>query len=303
MYTLSQLKCFVAVAEELHFGRAAARLCLTQPPLSRQLALLEGELGIRLLERNSHGVTLTAAGAVFLRDARRLLRDAEASAAAARLAALGQLGHLSIGFTASATYEILPALIRAFRRACPQVGLSLSEAVTGAQIGMLRDGRIDVGLVRPTLDLGQFEFRRIATDRLVAAIPATHALAARERLELEDLDGMPMIGHSPAEAGYFHELLTEVFRKARVHPILVHFLAQPHAQLAMVRSGIGIAIVTGSVRRHSIESDLVFREFSPRAAMPPVEMFLVWRKDHASPALENFLPCAIDVLSEPAASS
>lgn len=148
MFELSQLRCFVAVAEELHFGRAAERLHMTQPPLSRQVRLLEHQIGTELLERTSRSVKLTAAGRGFLPDAARILRLADEAAATARRIATGAAGTLAIGFTASVGYGLLPSLVSAVRAASPDVRLTLKEMVSGAQLEALDARLIDVGLLR-----------------------------------------------------------------------------------------------------------------------------------------------------------
>ena len=289
MFTLSQLRCFIAIAEERHFGRAAMRLHMTQPPLSRQLALLETELGIRLVNRSSHGVELTVAGSAFLHDARQLLRSAEESAASARLAASGEIGHLSIGFTAASAYELLPALIRDYRNAHPRIGLSLKEMVTLAQVDQLVAGKLDVGLIRPSIDLSRFGAIRLAVDGLVAAVPSAHPLASKRTVGIEDFHREPFISHSPIEAKYFFDITSELFRAERVEPVTVQSLAQPHAILSMVRAGLGIAIVADLVRRHSVGTDIEFKKLRFSRKAPRIEMFLIWRKEHRTPALDHFI--------------
>ena len=149
MFEISQLRCFVAVAEERHFGRAAKRLNMTQPPLSRQIRLLEHSVGVTLLERSSRAVTLTAAGQAFLPEATRILRLAQEAAVKTRRTAKGEQGSLSIGFSSASGYSLLPAVVRAIRQACPDVALTIKELVSTAQVEALNAGEIDLGLMRP----------------------------------------------------------------------------------------------------------------------------------------------------------
>ena len=149
MFEISQLRCFVAVAEERHFGRAAKRLNMTQPPLSRQIRLLEHSVGVTLLERSSRAVTLTAAGQAFLPEATRILRLAQEAPVKTRRTAKGEQGSLSIGFSSASGYSLLPAVVRAIRQACPDVALTIKELVSTAQVEALNAGEIDLGLMRP----------------------------------------------------------------------------------------------------------------------------------------------------------
>src|SRR3954453_15892050 len=191
---LRHLRYFVAVAEELHFGRAARRLQLAQPPLSRQIQGLEQELGVRLLERTKRHVELTPAGKVFLEHARKLLTEADHAVAAARRAARGEIGRLAIGFVGAATYSALPELLRVFHTRFPDVELVLYEMTSAHQHDALREGRIEVGFVRPAIPDDTLARRVARGEPLVAALPAGHRLARRdEPIPLSDLAGEPFI--------------------------------------------------------------------------------------------------------------
>src|SRR5438067_1458922 len=175
MFEISQLRCFVAVAEELHFSRAAERLNMTQPPLSRQIRLLEHHVGVGLLERNSRNVRLTAAGKAFLPEATRILRMAEEAAFTARRAARGEQGSLAIGFTSASGYSLLPEVVRRVRERCPGVSLNLKELVSTAQVEALNAGEIDLGLMRPHPVNSELESLPLATEALMLAIHAREA--------------------------------------------------------------------------------------------------------------------------------
>jgi DNA-binding transcriptional LysR family regulator len=151
VFSLARLSCFVAVAEELHFGRAAERLHMTQPPLSRQIQQLENELGVQLIDRTTRTVTLTPAGVAFLPDARRILQLAEGAAQTVKRIPAGDLGTVVVGFTAASAHAVLPRLLETAREKLPDVKLDLREMVTAAQIEGLMTGELDLGMARPPL--------------------------------------------------------------------------------------------------------------------------------------------------------
>src|SRR3954468_16375656 len=202
MFDLNQLRCFVTVAEELHFGRAAARLNMTQPPLSRQIQVLEHIIDAPLRERPSRSVRLTPAGRSFLPEARRILKLAESASQVARRIALGKTGSLKIGFTAAAAYGFLPELVAACRARLPEVDFSLKEMVSGDQFEALTSGQIDAGLLRPPIARPELATRRIVAEQLYAALPRRHRLASAETVSIRDFDGQPFIMYSPFEARY-----------------------------------------------------------------------------------------------------
>src|SRR5579871_4301881 len=182
---LRQLRYFVAVAEELHFRRAAERLHISQPPLSQQIRALEDELGFALLIRTRRRVELTAAGAAFLRDARTLLGELEGAVATARRIDAGHTGRLRINFVGSALFSIVPGIVERFRRSRPGVELELHERATVDQLRAVRAGLADVGLVRPPIEHdGELDVRTVLRERTVAALPAGHPLATLSRIPL-----------------------------------------------------------------------------------------------------------------------
>src|ERR1700749_1946809 len=200
MSDLNQLRCFVTVAEELHFGRAAARLNMTQPPLSRQIQVLEHIIDAPLLERTSRSVRLTPAGRSFLPEARRILKLAETASQVARRIALGKTGSLKIGYTAAAAYGFLPDLIAACRAGVPEVDFSLKEMVSGDQIEALGSGQIDAGLLRPPVARPEFATRRVLAEPLLAAIPKKHPLSSHPTIAIKDFDEQPFVMYSPYES-------------------------------------------------------------------------------------------------------
>lgn len=279
-FDLNQLRCFVAVAEELHFGRAAERLNMTQPPLSRQIQILERILDVTLLERTSRSVRLTPAGASFLPEARRILRLADSAALMTRRVAAGQAGSVRIGFTAASAYSHLPALVSACLTELPDIDLSLKEMVSSAQIAALGAGEIDAALLRPPIPLGM-ERLRVAAEQMLAAVPVEHPLAQRESLGLADFADRPFIMYAPYEARYFHDLVAELFARELFQPRFVQHLTQIHTILALVHSGLGLALVPEAAANLHVRG-VVLRPLD-KPLPRPAELFLVWRRDNDNP--------------------
>ncbi|WP_341912327.1 LysR substrate-binding domain-containing protein [Ferrovibrio terrae] len=286
MFELSQLRCFVAVAEELHFGRAARRLNLTQPPLSRQIQLLEHMLEVKLFDRTSRSVALTPAGATFLPEARRLLRLSEAAALSAKRTAGGQAGTVTIGFTAVSGYDYLPRLIAGFRKAAPDIDLILREMVSAEQIEALASGRIDLGLIRPPFSRIELHSRCVVREPLLLAAPAGHRLAKASAVSLADLDQQPLVTYSPYEARYFYDLLATIFTKAGIAPQYVQHISQIHSILGLVKAGLGLALVPQAATNLRFRG-LVLRPIEVDARI--VELHLAWRRSNANPSLPVLL--------------
>jgi len=297
MFELSQLRCFVAAAEELHFGRAAARLNMTQPPLSRQIQLLERAVGVPLLERTSRTVRVTPAGRAFLIEARRILKLSESAALQAWRIATGKGGSLSIGFTAASGYNFLPKLIRLMRSQLPSGDLALKEMVSGEQIEGLLSGRIDFGLFRPPIDRRELAAMLILEEPLVAAIGPDDPRARKPSLRLEDFDKKPFITYSTDGARYFHELVTGLLNRAQVNPANVQYMTQIHSILALVSAGLGAAIVPAAAQSLHFDG-VTFRVIETKPECP-VELYLAWRKDSDNAVLGQFL----DLVKSAAAKS
>lgn len=288
MFSLARLSCFVAVAEELHFGRAAERLHMTQPPLSRQIQQLENELGVQLIDRTTRTVTLTPAGVAFLPDARRILQLAEGAAQTVKRIPAGDLGTVVVGFTAASAHAVLPRLLESARATLPDVKLDLREMVTAAQIEGLMTGELDLGMARPPLKRPGLVSRPLLHEQLIAALPEAHPMASLGRqLTLNDLDGQDVIMYSPVQARYFNELLISTFTIAGATPRYVQYVTQVHTMLVLVRSGIGIALVPASAATLHPEG-VVFRSIGAFRERP-VELDAVWRGDSSNPALLRLL--------------
>ncbi|CDQ47218.1 MULTISPECIES: LysR substrate-binding domain-containing protein [Mycolicibacterium] len=288
MFSLARLSCFIAVAEELHFGRAAERLHMTQPPLSRQIQQLEAELGVQLIDRTTRTVTLTPAGVAFLPDARRILQLAESAALTVKRVPAGDLGTVVVGFTAASAHAVLPRLLERTREKLPDVKLELREMVSSVQLEALMSGDIDLGMARPPLKRPGIVSRPLLHEQLVAALPAGHPLVGQARqLTLNDLDGEDVVMYSPVEARYFNELLISTFTIAGATPRYVQFVTQVHTMLVLVRSGIGIALVPASAATLHPEG-VVFRTIGAFRERP-VELDACWRQDSTNPALLRLL--------------
>jgi DNA-binding transcriptional LysR family regulator len=290
MYELKQLRCFVAVGEELHFGRAAKHLHMTQPPLSRQIQMLERELKIKLLTRTSRTVRLTPAGRAFLPEARRILALTESAAIAARRIAKGESGLIRMGFTASSSYAFLPRLLALANSSLKGFGVVLNEMVTMQQMEALHTNRIDFGLVRGPIDKRDLGMACVAREPLVLAVSANHRFAKGSAPAMKDLAGEPFITFSPVEGRYFYELIERMFRKAGISARYVQYISQVHSILALVSAGIGIALVPETAKKLHFEG-AVLREL----AGPPVfaQLFLVWLSENDNPALPAFRDLAL----------
>lgn len=285
-FTLEQLRGFLAVAEELHFGRAATRLKMTQPPLSRQIQKLERAVGAQLLERDNRRVTLTAAGEVFLAEARRLLSLADTAPELARRVSSGSHGVVRIGFTAASTYGTLGRLLDVVERALPDIGLDLHEMVTREQVAALLNEEIDLGLARPPFDADMFGSRLLHREALLVAVPAGHRLSQLGRDAVAaDLAAEPVVMHSPTRARYFYDLVVSLVPTASQNA--VHTVSQVLTMLWLVAAGRGIAFVPGSAARLPIEGVEFVR--LETAVQEPVELHLLWMRESRNPALARLL--------------
>ncbi len=294
MFDLSQLRCFVAAAEELHFGRAAQRLNMTQSPLSRQIQLLERILDVMLLERTSRQVRLTPAGSAFLIEARRILRLAESAALSARRVARGDAGRVVIGFTAVSGYDLMPRIVAQAIARLPNIALELREMVTSEQIDALVTGLIDVAFVRPPIDRHEFESVCVLREPLIAALPAGDPRQARGVLVPADFDGLPLIMYARQGAGYFHEMLLKLFADAGAEPDYVQHVTQIHSMLGLVRAGLAAAIVPQAATSLHM-TDVQFRTIQTEPENP-VELVMAWRRDNSNPALAPMRQLCLDTL-------
>jgi DNA-binding transcriptional LysR family regulator len=286
---LRHLRYFVAVAEELHFGRAAERLRIAQPPLSRQIRDLEREIGTPLFERVPRGVELTAAGRAFLPEARLTLAQAERAQRSAQRAARGETGRLRVGFVEAATHSgILPDVLSFFRAHLPSVGLSLFELDALRQAEAFQDGRIDVGLLHsPPLDAARWlRVEPIYEEPVILAVSKLHPLAARTRLTLSTLAEESFVSFPRVVAPEMYDEIIARCRAAGFSPRIVQEATGWHTLASLVSAGVGIGFVPRSIAEFQ-QAGVVYRPVRSLA----VEMSLaaVWKRTERSPVRERFV--------------
>jgi DNA-binding transcriptional LysR family regulator len=285
-----QLLAFVAVAEELHFSKAAQRLRLTQPALSQQIARLEAALDVRLFERNPKRVALTDAGRVFLEETRELLRRMDRSLDLAKRAAAGRIGHLTVAFVEASPYGILPHLMLAYRRAMPSVMVTLVESLSSDQIEAIAAGRVDAGLLRPLATANGIERLKLHAEPYLVALPKTHRLAELREIPIAALDGEDLITTPPPQRRYIESRFRARFEKAGVTLNIVQEVQQLHTTVGLVGAGMGIGIVPRSVTRLRLDG-VVYRPFV-QGDSPDAELHLAWKRDNPSKTLAGFLAVA-----------
>jgi DNA-binding transcriptional LysR family regulator len=283
---LRQLRYFVAVAEELHFRRAAERLHISQPPLSQQIRALEDELGFVLLIRSRRRVELTPAGAAFLRDARALLGELEGAVATARRIDAGQTGRLRINFVGSALFSIVPGTVERFRRSRPGVEIELHERATVDQLRAVRAGLADVGLVRPPIEHDdELDVRTVLRERTVAALPAGHALATLSRIPLRRLAAEPLVLFPRDQAPGFHDLLIDALAGAGAAPRVIQYAPEMLTIIGLVAAGTGVSLVPESVQRLGLDG-VTYR---PVTGAPRSELLAVTRAGDDSALVRAFV--------------
>jgi DNA-binding transcriptional LysR family regulator len=283
---LRQLRYFVAVAEERHFGRAAQRLHMSQPPLSMQIKALERELGIGLLERTSRRVALTDAGRAFLERAKIILGAVEEAREVARGAEQGLQGRLEVGFISSASLSLLPPSIRLFRERFGGVELELKELTSAQQIDALYEGGIRVGLVRLPLRAPGIRFEPVLEERLVVAMPSGHALEELERVPLQAVADLPLIFFTRQLIPGFHAQIVELFRRVGAFPKVAQHAVHLQTIVGLVASGVGIAILPSSAERVSREG-VAYRALDVPDATS--WMGLAWVEGDESKLVRNFI--------------
>jgi DNA-binding transcriptional LysR family regulator len=283
-------RAFVTTADEGHVGRAAARLHVTQPTLSRQIAALERALGVPLFDRTRRQLALTPAGEVFLPGARELLRRADELADAARRAHRGELGVLRVGFVQSATFAALPRLLGGFREAWPAVRVEVTAMTTLNQLTALADDRIDAGLLRPPVDAPDLLLRTLSHDELYAALPGTHPLAKHRRVSLADLAGEPFVLYSRQSGPSVHDTIVGHCRAvAGFSPNVVQEADDVQTIAALVAANLGVSLLIAPTP-HTDEKAVVYRPLAED--LPRWEMALAWSRDNRSPVLARLLETA-----------
>ncbi|MCG1041563.1 LysR family transcriptional regulator [Mycetohabitans sp. B8] len=293
-FDLRQLRYFVTLAEEQHFSRAAARLAMTQPPLSQAIRLLEDALGVRLFERTKRSVELTPVGAALLPEVRRVLAAADALAPLAHSLAQGETGVLALAFVSSADYGLLPGLLRQFGERFPRVRLQLLEATSDVQIDELVAGRIDAGIVIPPIPprhAAVLSYLPIAREPLIVAMSCELAQALgtaydQAEIELAQFADVPLVIFPRRLAPAFYDIIMGCYKAAGVVPRIGQEAIQMQTIVSLVSAGMGVALVPQSL--HNLQrTGVVYRAL--RGALPVIETGLVWRTGDVSPVLAGFI--------------
>jgi DNA-binding transcriptional LysR family regulator len=252
---LRQIRSFLSIAETLHFGRTAELIHLSQPALSLQIRALEEEVGVRLFERNRRKTTLTAAGIAFRDDAARALSQLHQAIRKARLAADGKMGLLRIGFISTVGIEIVPNIIRQFRKLNPEVELSLRAIPTADQVQMLEAGSLDIGFLRLPIDAhSALDVVTVHREPFVLVVPASHKLAKRKRVRLREVSSQDFVMYERTYAPGFHDLIFGMLRDARIVPNVSQTAAEIATLISLVDAHMGIAILPASAVKHSVAS-------------------------------------------------
>ncbi|MBC9715967.1 LysR family transcriptional regulator [Streptomyces sp. TRM66268-LWL] len=284
---LPQLHAFVVLAEELHFGHAAARLGIAQPPLSQQIRRLEDKVGHALFVRAPGGVALTPAGSELLPAARRMLDALADGLAAARAVGSGRAGRLRIGFSASVALTVLPGLLRTFHERRPGVQLDIREMTTAPQLGALHDRSIDIGLLRePPDDEPELGFRTVLSEHFVAALPSSHPLAAQRTVRLDQLAQDPFVLLPRAVGPTLYDQIMDLCTAAGFTPQPAQHAVEWQTVCALVEAGLGVSLAPASIRRIRLKG-VAFRKIDPGTARTRVAV--AWRANDPNPLVAQLL--------------
>lgn len=281
---LRHLRYFVTVAEELNFRRAAERLHMQQPPLSRQIRQLEVEMGVDLLLRSKRGVALTASGQAFLEEARSVLAQTEKAIQLAQRATTPK--RITIGFSMCAFDRLLPQVVQAFRLACPNVEVTLTEMITPNQVEALLKGEISVGFLHLPINAPELITKVILSDVLVVALPETHALAKQSSISLKSLANEPLVICPKAVKPEFYDQLTQLCQAAGFEPNIVQEVTPPEAAIAFVEAGTGISLVASHYQTKQNTGVVYLPLEEP---VPPLSIAIAWHRHNHSEVLDQFL--------------
>ncbi len=287
---LRQLNYFIAVAEERHFGRAAKRLHMAQPPLSQQIRQLEEQLGVKLLDRTTRRVDLTPAGQELLDRGRQIINEVETLKADVYQVGNGATGVLRVGFSGSATYSAMPRLVRHAKEQLPGVSLTLQgEMLTPAMEAGLRDHTLDAAILRPPVASQDIEYRIVGREKLVVAMPSDSPLASGRPVAANELQEQNFVSYPPKSVVY--RTVSEMCRRAGFQLRIAQVTHETSTMLSFVAAGGGIAVVPESVRALQLEGVL----YADLEDSPVTEMAVAWRRDDRSALLANFLNLVMDV--------
>ncbi len=273
---LRHLRYFIAVAEELHFGHAAARLNISQPPLSQQIQILEQQIGARLFARTNRSVSLTEAGRQFLADSRQILAQVDDAAARAARLHQGETGELRIGFTSSAPFiKAVSDTLSTFRRRYPDVHIQTRETNTREQIVPLNEGALDLGLMRNTQLPDTLLWERVLREPLLAMVPRDHPLATQPAVSLRELAREPFVFFDPHVGTGLYDDILGLMRRYGLTPVITQEVGEAMTIIGLVAAGLGVSILPASFRRVQL-SDMCWLPIEEQDAVS--EMWLVWSK-------------------------
>jgi DNA-binding transcriptional LysR family regulator len=279
-----QLRYFIAVAEERHFGRAAERLRMAQPPLSQQIKQLEGNLGVTLLNRTTRNIQLTPAGDLLLARGRRIIDELNALEANVMRVGTGLEGIVHVGFTGAATYGIMPRVVRDAAHHCPGLVLDVSgEHLTPSLVDGLLTNKFDVAVLRPPVVSTEIEFVKAKGEPLVAAVSAQSDLASRDRLTLNDFAGRDFVGYPTNST--LAQSITAALQDREIYPRIIQTVSETSTLLSLVAAGIGISLVPESATAMQIGGTV----YIPVEDAPEAELAVAWRRNESTPAVLAFI--------------
>lgn len=295
---LRHMRAFLAVADELHFGRAAERLHMAQPPLSQQIRQLERHLGVQLFARNTRSVELTSAGQAMIAPARRVLADVEDAERAARAGGRGEYGRVTIGFAGASSNSALPVLARAVRSTFPNIELEMhGQLYANAALARLVDGTLDLGFIRLPFIAPGVHYQVIEREQLVVALPEDHPLASRAELSLRDLANEPWVTF-PADSGSsVQSLLQQVCLAAGFAPNVVQAAPDSYTIIALVAAHVGVTLTLTSVMRANLGESVAYRPLLDE--LPVVESAIGWSSQNPSAALGSVVGLVRLAFAEP----
>tara|TARA_R110002051_G_C8769269_1_gene503235 strand:- start:5324 stop:6250 length:927 start_codon:yes stop_codon:yes gene_type:complete len=291
-----QMRCFVAVAESLSFRQAAEQMNMTQPPLSRQIKILEERVNLKLIERSTRHVRLTSAGENFYQSAVDIIQRSEHAVLNARQAERGETGSIAFGFVPSAAFKFMPLIAQRMAAEMPQVALSPIEMMGYEVFEAQRSGRIDLGLTRMEKPRDEIEWTKAVSEPFVLAIPKQHALARKPDLTISDFDGEPYISFAKDRGGYLKETVRAMFSACNIVPETRLGASQTHAVISLVNQGLGFAVVPQSAQIIQMANTLYRDVDLPRQFRS--DMFLVSRLGQNSVVSARVKHLILDVLSE-----
>lgn len=285
-FDLRQLRYFVCLAEELHFGRAAERLGIAQAPLSMQIRQMEEQLGAVLFHRTTRRTRLTSAGETLLRHAQALLDGAERAVAHTRAMSNETGGRLRIAGVSVALSHVLPPILREFRRLRPAVIVQVTPLDTTTQLRVLEKGDINIAFIRPTERAAFMQMEHLMSEGFVAALPKGHRLAAKPALTLNDFAGESLIGYAPILGANYATIMTNALRRAGLQYRVVHEAGHTAAIATQVASGLGLAIMPSWIANHASP----YLEFRPVTDLPQsIDLVVAWPMGETSAVTLDFV--------------